>query len=194
MLITCRTPRLFLSAHPAPDRLVEELPERPVRDGLGRKATNAVGCGDVRRLPAEQNRTRDRLREREPALRIEHEVVLQALRDQDVPGLVVLRRCFGRGHPAVIQRSSRRRVKASRFHTGPARRPPNAGASAQTRIQAPNVTGTQAVWYCGTPPLLITQMMPLATGLGGGGARRRNEESEVGRGVAHAEFVSNVAV
>ena len=124
MLITCRTPRLFLAARAAPDRLVEEQPERPVRDGLGRKAANAVGRRDVpnRRRPSSTERD-DRLREREPALRVEHEVVLEALRDQDVPGLVALgRRLDGlvveklsQARPSQgIQRPSHRRVKAHR--------------------------------------------------------------------------------
>ena len=92
------TPAALTAAAPA-DRLLEEQPERPGGDRLGREVTNALARLQLEPAAAEQQRPCHPVRKREPALRVEQEVVLKALRDQDVPRLLVLWRSLRRGHP-----------------------------------------------------------------------------------------------
>ena len=70
-----------LAAPAASDRLVEEEPERPAGDRLARQAALAVATllTGSKPAPAEQHHPRHLLGQRQPALRVEEEVVLQAL-------------------------------------------------------------------------------------------------------------------
>ena len=88
----------FLAFQAAADRPREEQTERALLERLGREVTNALAGLGLEPTLAEQHLPHHRLRERQPALRVEQEVVLEALRDQDVARLLGLRRLLGHGH------------------------------------------------------------------------------------------------
>ena len=71
------------------DRLLEEQPERPRRNCLRRQATTARTRLQLEPAATKQHRPHHRLREHQPALRIEHEVILKTLRNQHITRCVV---------------------------------------------------------------------------------------------------------
>ena len=90
-----------LAAPPTADRLLEEQPERAGGHRLGGQSSNALSPFGSSPDLAEQHRPHDRLRQRQPALGVEQEVVLEALRDEDVARLAVLRPLLRFDHRAI---------------------------------------------------------------------------------------------